>query len=420
MTIARPRVLLVTWGCDPEDVSEPQVAARWCRELLDRELAHQIISVSKPSRHGIVREAFGPAVFAELKDLPSRGPMERIGAIAKPGTLVLAGRLRATVERCIEKERINLVHQLNPFGWRFGTPLRKLQVPLVRGPVGGGVRTPHWHLASASRKEKTFEFARRMDEERCRRSSRLRSSMGAITELLVAAEYLRGIPALQSAPSISVESEHGVQSAEVPPIEAMPRARSRGESLRLFFAGRLVRSKGPLLAIEAASKLPPDVDWKLDLAGTGPLQDEIGARIRELGVADRVNMLGWVTHAEVLERMRNSHVFLFPSYREPSGGVVVEAFAQGLPVITANAGGPGTLVDDTTGFRVSIESREQMIKEIAKAIGNLYEREANRMEMGKAALDKCRSVFSWDRKAERIAHIYNRALQPMPTQNSAD
>ncbi len=114
----------------------------------------------------------------------------------------------------------------------------------------------------------------------------------------------------------------------------------------------------PLL--KALAKVPDAVLW---MAGEGPLRDELMALAQTLGVADRVRWLGWRTDLAAL--LAASTLCTFPSRIEPFGTVMVEAWAAGVPLITAAAAGPkayckngenGLLleVDDVDGLAAAI------------------------------------------------------------------
>jgi glycogen(starch) synthase len=107
-----------------------------------------------------------------------------------------------------------------------------------------------------------------------------------------------------------------------------------------FFAGRITADKGPLLLIEAAARVP---GLQVEIAGPdgGELR-LLQARIAALGVGERVLYLGALSRAQVLERMRSSRSFVFPSLNEPFGLAGLEAMASGAVLIHSDRGGMTT------------------------------------------------------------------------------
>jgi len=80
--------------------------------------------------------------------------------------------------------------------------------------------------------------------------------------------------------------------------------------------------------------------WRLTVCGDGPLQDDLRMRIADLGLSDRVDLLGFVSLDEgLLDLYRSSHLFLHCSWTEGMPQVLLEAFAARLPVIATAVGG---------------------------------------------------------------------------------
>jgi glycosyltransferase involved in cell wall biosynthesis len=118
---------------------------------------------------------------------------------------------------------------------------------------------------------------------------------------------------------------------------ATPNRRWDGE-LRVLSVGRLDREKNPLLLADVLARLGPR--WRLVVCGDGPLRGDLAARLRELGVADRADAVGYVPlESGLLELYRSSHLLLHCSWTEGVPQVLYEAFAQRLPVVATDVGG---------------------------------------------------------------------------------
>ena len=105
----------------------------------------------------------------------------------------------------------------------------------------------------------------------------------------------------------------------------------------VLVAQRLEQEKRTSLALEAwaASGLASD-GWRLAVAGRGSGLSALGAHAHRLGVEDSVDFLGFVD--DLRDRMRRASVFLATAPGEPFGLSVVEALANGLPVLAADGG----------------------------------------------------------------------------------
>ena len=130
-------------------------------------------------------------------------------------------------------------------------------------------------------------------------------------------------------------------------------------AVRLISACRLEEKKGVDVVIESMplilEKFPKAV---LDVVGDGFLLAKLKEQVRSLKLEDKVTFHGKVTPSKVVDLMKGSHVFCFPtSASEGFPKVVLEAMASGLPIITTKvsvlprlvgSGGCGKLLNAPT------------------------------------------------------------------------
>ncbi len=199
--------------------------------------------------------------------------------------------------------------------------------------------------------------------------------------------------------------ELGIEQAPAPRPEATPR-----DGLKLLHVGRAVRTKGLRDVVRAMGQLRDMPGVTLTSAGDGEDLAHCQAEAEALGVADRVRFLGRVPRAEV-DRLYDDHdVFVFPSFREPTGGVLYEAMAKGLPIVTVDYGGPAYIVDDTSGIRLALSTPETLSDDIAQTVRGLAANPAARQAMGKAAQARVAAEGLWPRKVDRLMNLYSDVL----------
>ncbi|MGO3146351.1 MAG: glycosyltransferase family 4 protein [Leucobacter sp.] len=113
-----------------------------------------------------------------------------------------------------------------------------------------------------------------------------------------------------------------------------------GNTLRIMSVGNLVSTKGPIETVEMLASLKAaGIQTTLEWAGTGPLQDAMLARAKELGVGKEVRLLGHLAPDKLTERLLNANLFVLPTQIETFGVAIAEALGHGLLVVTAGAGG---------------------------------------------------------------------------------
>ncbi len=156
----------------------------------------------------------------------------------------------------------------------------------------------------------------------------------------IAAQYAHARDLLQITVSLIEEGDL------VPPQVALKR--SYADELRVISVGRLETEKNPLLLADVLARLRQDGDrWRLTVCGEGAMQPMLEDRLRELGVAEQAELLGYVPYGpRLLALYRDSHVLLHVSWTEGFPQVLVEAFAAGLPVVATDVGGVATAVGE--------------------------------------------------------------------------
>lgn len=140
-----------------------------------------------------------------------------------------------------------------------------------------------------------------------------------------------------------------------------------------------VEKKGHLYTIKAFSlfaKHNPGVNWKLILAGDGPLRGKCIQLIEQNSLSDHIFCPGEITHEEAKEWMEKAHYFVHHSITTLSGdtegipNAIMEAMAMELPVIASNhAGIPELIQHGTHGYLIEerdVETYAQRIKDILK------------------------------------------------------
>ncbi len=112
-------------------------------------------------------------------------------------------------------------------------------------------------------------------------------------------------------------------------------------------AGRLSPEKGIDALIEAIARVRAGgVDARLRLVGDGPRRSELERLADRLGVAEAVEITGWVEHDDVETYLQDAWALVAPSrWAEPLGLSAVEAIVRGVPVIASEVGGYAETVE---------------------------------------------------------------------------
>lgn len=108
-----------------------------------------------------------------------------------------------------------------------------------------------------------------------------------------------------------------------------------GERFLISYVGRLTHEKRPEDLISFAKKLASRRDWRLIIAGAGPLRRTLERRTVKLRLADRVQFLGYIPEGEKEDLLLASDLFLMPSPTELQSIATLEAMARSCAVVAA-------------------------------------------------------------------------------------
>ena len=138
-----------------------------------------------------------------------------------------------------------------------------------------------------------------------------------------------------------------------------------GDAPLLLGLGRLHENKAFDVLLDSMAFLPDHWLW---LAGTGPQEAALRSQAVRLGIEKRVRFLGW--RDDVAPLFSAANILVCPSRSEPLGNVVLEAWAQHVPVIAAASEGLQQLIDhEVNGLLVPTGDAPALAKSIMGITG---------------------------------------------------
>lgn len=197
-------------------------------------------------------------------------------------------------------------------------------------------------------------------------------------------------------PGIDFEAV-ATQSAQ--PLPAQLQARLAAlPPRRLVHAAMLRPEKGHLPMLERLAVLLqrfPDLAYVV--AGEGEMRSAIESRAAELGLRDRVALLGMVDNVPAL--LRQAEIVVMPSSYEPLGMAQIEALALGVPVVASRTGGiPETLEHQRHGLLVDPGDETGWVTALAWALDHPDEM----TDLAKDGREFVRSRFSVSANIDRL------------------
>jgi glycosyltransferase involved in cell wall biosynthesis len=367
--------------------------------------------------HGRTRpelEALFPEDRDRIQYIPDRWYHKLIWQLSRPlprrvseatfGTLmVLINQLiqRSMIRRLIRDHGIDVVHQPIPVSPKAPSFISGLGVPVVLGPMNGGMDYPPAFRAAESLFTRVTVAIGRASANWV---NRLIPGKKNAAILLVANHRTRlALPHCVRGEVIEIP-ENGVDlniwtNTESPASAAL--------IPRFLFVGRLVDWKRLDLVLRSLAHIP---EAELEVIGDGAMRPTWTALAENLGIAARVRWLGWLPQPECATLLQGATALLLPSIYECGGAVVLEAMACAIPVVATSWGGPADYLDSNCGILVDPSNPEAISTGFTRAMLTLIAEPARRLEMGAAGRLRVEEFFDWDRKIDRIVNIYQEAM----------
>ncbi|NQX02928.1 glycosyltransferase family 4 protein, partial [bacterium] len=309
----------------------------------------------------------------------------------------------------LENGEFDLVHRITPLSPTtpsyLARKLANLGVPLVLGPLNGGIPWPAGFGQVRRAEREWLGYFRDL----YRLLPGLTATRQTAAALVLASRHTYG-EVTAKRPELENKAiwlpENAIDPVRFPEINIAPAAPVPGSPLRVAFLGRLVPYKGADMLLEAAAPLLVAGKMTLEIIGDGPQMPDLKAIVAREHLGDRVEFSGWVAHEQVRTHLAKAQLFAFPSVREFGGGVVLEAMALGLAPVVLDYGGPAELIPQGCGTIVPIGSREQIIAGFREVLTRLVEDPTAVHATGLRAQRHVRAHFTWAAKARQLLKIY--------------
>lgn len=225
-----------------------------------------------------------------------------------------------------------------------------------------------------------------------------------------------------SQPMLDVLREYGVKaSAEVIPTGLQPEsfASADGKAFRdrygisqerpvALFVGRVAYEKNIAFLLQMwVSVIQQQPDALLVIAGEGPAEASLHALSKQLGLEAHVKFLGYLDRATELNACyQAADMFVFSSLSETQGLVLLEAMAQGVPVVAiAELGTKSILIEGEGAYIAQYDTGH-----FAQRVLSLFADQTSRSALGKRAREYAEIRWTSRVQAERMLAFYQRLV----------
>jgi len=325
--------------------------------------------------------------------------------------------LLSFAERLHREHSFDFAHHVTYVTWRVPSPLWRLPIPFVWGPIGGTASLPRAFFGILSSQSKLFEIARQASGVVASRSKAF-LDCAAKSSVVIAANEETEVFLRHFRPTGSIERVSPVffDAQQIAALRDSPRtAPSAKTPLRLFAGGNLEGRKGVALALEAIAELKQrGVTVNYTFGGHGPELKSLQSLAQKLGIDDRVEFHHGFHREDYVRRLKESDIYFLPSFRETTPITLLEAALAGCYPVVADNSGAGEIVRRIGGTAVPVHNRAQLVSQLADTLQwcgshREYCASATREISANAAEE-----FGREKYVKRINEIYAEAINRTP------
>jgi len=177
----------------------------------------------------------------------------------------------------------------------------------------------------------------------------------------------------------------------------------------LLFVGRVAHEKniGFLLRMTARVKLKI-ANVLFVIAGEGPARESLEFEVKKLGLGANIMFIGYLDrHTELNSCYRAADIFVFSSRTETQGLVLLEAMAQGVPLVSTAELGTRDVLQEGLGVWIAQEDVTDFSGKVVKLLGHVQARE----DLGNSGRNYALE-WSAGKQAQRLLCFYQSVLDP--------
>lgn len=402
MTKSLKILLIAPYACSC-DVGEAWSTYQWLKGITDNFCDVTILSLHKKNKN--ITSEFPAHRVVSWEELPFFPFFERFNAMLKPSYPYFYWQSRLWIKRELKKgQSWDIIHQLAPLALRYPCPVWNLGIPYIMGPLAGSISIPH-----AFQNEESvsgwFTKLRGLDKFRIKKDFALRKSYENSSLIIGVAPYVKSLLSEIKIKNFSVMNETGILKIHE---KQFKKKEIKVNKFQLLFVGRVVRTKGVRDLIRAVGilKRKGNENFFLNVLGDGDDRPMCEKEAKAYMVDDMVKFHGRVQKEKVFDFYKKADAFVFPSFKEPSGNVVLEAMSFGLPMIVCDQGGPGYTVKDSFGIKLRLTNPAQYADDLAESILRLANNPALTEKMGCNALEEAKIKHLWPQKIDHLTALY--------------
>lgn len=304
------------------------------------------------------------------------------------------------VNKMVDEGRVDLIHYLNPIGFKEPGFLWKItKVPYVWGPIQGVENRPFELYHALSMKGKCNALVRRIVHNGLFIfMPRLKKALKRVDVVFAATpNTVKNLKRWYHKDSIYLP-ENGIMK-----MERTTPVMYDGGVLRLIWIGGICERKALVILLDALTKIEGH-NWHLDVLGDGNQREKLQKEFAHLN--NHITWHGMLDRASVQEILLQSHLHVISSLGEGNPTILWEAFGKAIPTLTLDHCGMAGVVCEKCGIKIPIHSYNQVVEDIADRINGVLHNPKTIEQLSVGTIE-CAKKFMWSNRIALYNKIYD-------------
>lgn len=308
----------------------------------------------------------------------------------------------------ITKNHYDLVHYLNPLGYREPGYLWKLGLPYMWGPISGTCNYPSSLFGTLHLKDKIqFTIRSIVNRYQLHYKQRLKEAIKNTNLLLTCT----------TEDQVNFKEVHAKDSYYLPEF-ALPARASLNENkfnilterINMVFVGTLDGRKAVIIQLMALAKTKNKKKIHLDIVGDGERRNELERFVIESGISENVTFHGRIPRGKVAEMFDNAHLNVITSLGEANTVTIFESISRGVPSLSLDHCGMHDTVTEKVGYPIAIKNLNQVVSDIAGVLDHIAENPDELKQKALAVVDQSMN-YQWSDRESFFNKCYEECIR---------
>lgn len=407
-------ILILAYACEPLKGSEPGVG--WNLSVALSKV-HNVTVLTRRNNKSAIEAYISKYPLDNINfvyhDLPERWMWIKKKVSEQAYYMLWNLTAKNAVKSIIKNDNIDILHHVTFNQYRTPSAGYFANKPFVVGPVGGAeLINPVFYSELMPSTLKREKFRRKGRDRILFRwlGQRTNAKKAFVFSAKENADCLEKYintkrDIIKVLPAIAINKEDFAVDCK---------ANDKTQPFTMIYAGRALDWKGLHVFMMALAKVNEHLsNIKVLLIG---IRDEKERKMvdewkKSLELESCVELIDFMPRNELIKRLVDANLFVYPAFRDSGSMAVLEACALGCPSIAFDAGGQDAFPDDTI-LKVKIaESLEDTIDAFSQKLVWAYKNQDELKMYGEKAKNFALSKMNWEYRAKQISDIYNEVVK---------